>query len=92
MRSSRSLSERIESFQLGRHGAVAFHQRRDPRFELGERLGAAVGGGALELRRERVHLGRELRQRAVRGHIGDDAAQRDHRLLELLERNRVSVA
>ena len=79
------------AFQLGRHGAAAFHQRRDPCFELGERFGAAVGGGALELRAKPAHLGGKLRQRAVRGDVGDDAAQRHHGLLELLERHRVAL-
>ena len=86
------LAQRADrAFQLGRHGAAAFHQRRDPRFELGERLGAAVGGGALELGAEPAHLGGELRQRAVRGDVGDDAAQRHHGLLELLERQRIAL-
>ena len=86
------LAQRADrAFQLGRHGAAAFHQRRDARFELGQRLGAAVGGGALELGAEPAHLGGKLRQRAVRGDVGDDAAQRHHGLLELLERHRVAL-
>ena len=79
------------TFQLGRHRASAFHQRRDPRFKLGQRLGAAFGGGALELGAEPAHLGGKLRQRAVGGDVGDDAAQRHHGLLELLERHRIAL-
>ena len=79
------------AFQLGRHRASAFHQRGDPCLKLGQRFGAAFGGGTFELGAEPAHLGGKLRQRAVGGDIGDDAAQRHHGLLELLERHRIAL-
>ena len=74
------------AFQFGRHRATALHQGGDARFQPGQRLAAAFDSGALELRAKPAHLGGELRQRAVgEATLRDDAAQRDHRLLELLE-------
>jgi hypothetical protein len=62
------------AFELRRHGAAAFHHRRDALLQPGQRLRGAFRCGALELRRKAVHLGGKLRQRSVGGDVGDHAA------------------
>ena len=91
MRSNRSLSSRIAPSSSG--GTVRPLSISDAIRVLqpAERLVAAVLGGALELRAKAAHLGGKLLQRAVGGDIRNHAAQRDHRLLELLERHRVAL-
>ena len=81
------LAERMHRrFEIGRHGAAAFHQRRNPRLQPGQRFVAAgVRGGVLEPGGEAVHLGGELRQRAVGGDVRADVAHRRDRFLELME-------
>jgi hypothetical protein len=90
LQSIEPLAERTDRpLQFRRHGATAFHQRRDTGFELDQRVAAAFGGGALEPVGQPADLGGKLGQRAVGGHVGDDSAQRDHGLFELPQGPRV---
>ena len=57
----------------------------DPAFERGEDAAARRAGRLVHLVAKRTHLFGQLRQRVVRGHMGDDTAHRDDRAFELLE-------
>ena len=87
---------RHHGFHLARHVmavAVArferIRERGDPALEVREHVAAAAGGDLVDLVAKRAHLVGEFRQRVVGRRMRDDAAHRDDRPFELLERRRI---
>jgi hypothetical protein len=87
----KQLAERMHGvFEIGRNTAAAFRQRCNSRFQPVQQLVATVLlGRALEPGGEAMHLGGQLRQRAVRGHVRADVAHRCNRFLELVKHRRL---